>query len=265
MSTPTAPVLCAPWATLDDVPKSTIDKLPDVTPADWSRYLLQSSELLYMLSGRRWLGEGGCTEQCTLRAWPPGAGQGSWPYKQVWGRFGWWPFSTVFDNLLVPPINWFTATTLRPMAIQLPRDGVTAVTEVLIGDTVVDPSRYRLTPAGWLERLGNQPWTIAGNDVTVTYAFGKPPPVGGELAVISLATEFAKDQVGLPCKLPQRVTSVTRQGISFQSIDPMTFLPRNQTGVYQVDLWLQAVNPGGRPRRAQVWSPDIPRAIHGSP
>lgn len=272
MSAPTSPVLVAPWATLDDVPKEITDKLPDVTPELWSDCLGFASELLYMLSGRRWLGLGATTEQAFLRAWPPGAGQGSWPYKQVWGRFGWWPFASFADLWLMPPINWFTATTLRPTAIQLPRDSVTGVTQVQIvpedgSDPItVDPSVYRLTGAGWLERIDHQPWTLCGlGDIVVTYTFGKPPPPAGVRASVLLATEFAKDAVGKACKLPQRVTAVSRQGVSFQSIDPMTFLPRNQTGVYQVDLWLQAVNPGGRPRRAKVWSPDIPRAIHGTP
>jgi hypothetical protein len=267
MSTPaqTSPLLCAPWATLDDVPPPVVAKLAEVTPADWARHLLASSELLFMLSGRRWLGEGSCSEQAMLRAWPPGAGQGSWPYKQVWGRWGWWAFTSLLDTWAMPPLNWFTATTLRPMAIQLPRDSITAVTEVTVDGTVLDPQFYRLTGAGWLERLDHQPWELGIHDVVISYTFGKPPPEGGVQAVVALATEFAKDSVGLPCKLPQRVTSVTRQGISFQAIDPMTFLPRNQTGLYRVDLWLQAVNPGGRSKRATVWSPDLPRAIHGAP
>lgn len=259
---PAGPLMCAPWATLADVPQSLQDLLPMVTPDQWNSYLLYASELLYMLSGRRWLGQGACSESATLRMFPQGAGQGNWPYQRTWGRWGWWPYGSLMDNWLYPPMNMFVATSLQPMAIQLPRDSITEVTQVTVDGTVLDPSLYRLTPSSFLERLDRQPWTLSNDSVVASYNFGKPPPQGGIDCCVVLAGEFAKSDLGKPCKLPDRVTSITRQGISFAVVDPMTFLPRSQTGIYRVDIWLQAVNPGGRAKRATVWSPDIPRGIH---
>jgi hypothetical protein len=39
------------------------------------------------------------------------------------------------------------------------------------------------------------------------------------------------------------VTSVSRQGISYQMIDPTDILATGKTGLPEVDLWLSAVNP----------------------
>lgn len=262
MSSPAASLLCRPWAAPSDLPSALVGELENVTPDQWSMYLLQASELLYMLSGRRWLGAGACTEAAVLRQFPQGAGQGNWPYQRTWGRWGWIPAGTFMDNWLFPPMNMFTATSLQPMAIRLPRGAITAVSSVVVGGVTLDPSIWRLSPNGWLERLDNLPWSLSAQNIVVTYSFGKAPPPGGIGAACLLAGEFAKSDLGLDCKLPERVTSITRQGVSFAVLDPMTFLPLNQTGIYRVDLWLQAVNPGGRHQRARVYSPDLPTGIH---
>ena len=94
----------------------------------------------------------------------------------------------------------------------------------------------------------------------VSYSWGTKPPVVGRLAVLELADQFVK-AVECPseCKLPERITSVSRQGVSFQVFDPQDFLNEGRTGLYSVDLFLKTVNPDGAKRRARVFSPDMPQ------
>jgi hypothetical protein len=256
-----AQVLCSPWATHLDLGVLTQpipSRLDDVQPAQWDAYLEIASEILYALSGRRWAG--GCEETVTLRSRPPGPGQGAWPYNSTWGECGCWNYGSLMDNWLYPPINMFVGTHLAPMAIRLPHEPVIGIQSVTVdGNAFTD---YRYTESGWLERTDNLPWVVCEDSTTVDYSYGQLPPAAGKDAVIRLAIEFAKYDVGLECALPERVTSVTRQGITFAMIDPMQFIPLGKTGIYKIDMWLQSVNPYANKQRARVFSPDLPTTIH---
>jgi hypothetical protein len=70
-------------------------------------------------------------------------------------------------------------------------------------------------------------------------------PFGTERAVLTMADQFYRARVGSPCKLPERITSVTRQGVSWTVLDPMDFLTRGMTGIGSVDQWLAASNGRG--------------------
>ena len=58
-----------------------------------------------------------------------------------------------------------------------------------------------------------------------------------------LAVEYGKAAQGNPCALPERITSVTRQGVSWTVLDPQDFLDKGYTGMSRVDHWLAAVKP----------------------
>jgi hypothetical protein len=60
--------------------------------------------------------------------------------------------------------------------------------------------------------------------------------------------------------LPQRLKDVTREGVSMTFADPLDFLQRGEVGLYEVDLWLNSVNPNKIMRRASVFRADAPRA-----
>lgn len=253
------PVLCSPWATFADIPGPYQSLVDEPT---WARVLMQASEILWALSGRRWYG-GGCEETALLRSIPPTAGHGNWPYDQTWGWCPCWSAGTWDDGWPVPPASW-GGDHLEPVAIKLPRDPVTAILSVTEGGTVLAADQYRLTRSGWLERLSGR-WAVCGDETEIIYTFGEPPPEGGVQAVVALAVELARDIAGDgQCQLPQRVTSITRQGISMSMIDPMEFLPNGKTGLYLVDLWLAAVNPHNRPARGSVWSLDVPSTVRTS-
>ena len=62
------------------------------------------------------------------------------------------------------------------------------------------------------------------------------------------------------CVLPQRVTPISRQGVSWTLLDPQDFLDNGRTGIYHVDLFLRTVNPDRARLRSRVFSPDLHRA-----
>lgn len=91
----------------------------------------------------------------------------------------------------------------------------------------------------------------------VTYEYGSRPSRVLSVAIEKLADEMEKaDTNAGNCRLPERVTSVSRQGVSWTLIDPQDFLDNGRTGVYEVDLAIKA--SGGSKTRARIFSPDSP-------
>lgn len=246
-------VLCSAWASPADVPEHRRSLLSD---EEWAIVLMQASEILWMLSGRRFYGAG-CTESATLRSTPPGAGEGAWPYHTSWGNCDCWDYGYWANGVLMPPSN-YGQEHYSPMAIRLPRSPVT-VTSVTVNEVAF--TEWRVTRAGYLERTDGGSWNVCGDSTTVAYTFGEPPPETGVQAAVELAIQFALSRNNSQeCELPARVQSVTRQGISVNVLDPQEFLSDGRTGLYMVDLFLAAINPLKRAQRARVWSPDIPTA-----
>jgi hypothetical protein len=97
----------------------------------------------------------------------------------------------------------------------------------------------------------------APNTWHVTYDFGTPPPPGGRMAAAIFACQIALNRCGGDgCILPQRLREITREGVSMAFADPLEFLQRGETGIYEVDLWLNSVNPRKIQRRASVYRAD---------
>lgn len=249
---PVSEVLCSPWAVVADVPARLRDTVTDLSDAELQSCLDRASEILWMLSGRRWLG-GGCEETVTLRSQPPGTG--TWPYHSSWGACGCWEWARRYGLAL------FNGSHIGPpRAVQLPRAPVTAITSVTIdGDSFAD---WELLRQGWVQRTDGLGWPVCTGTAEITYEFGEPPPVAGQFAAIELGVELGKDLLGLTeCQLPQRVVNVTRQGVSMTAMDPSEFMEKGKVGLTSVDLWLSAVNPKATAQAAHVWSPDLPRTV----
>lgn len=87
----------------------------------------------------------------------------------------------------------------------------------------------------------------------------------GKAAARMLAIEFARLWAGEDCNLPQRVTSISRQGVSYTVLDPQDFVDELRTGIYTIDLFLKAVNPDKAKNKARVFSPDVARARRLTP
>jgi hypothetical protein len=77
----------------------------------------------------------------------------------------------------------------------------------------------------------------------VTLRVGAPVPVGGQVAAGRLACELAKAATGKgKCELPNRVQSVTRQGVTVSMmIDTFDDLDQGRTGIWTVDSWVASV------------------------
>jgi hypothetical protein len=124
---------------------------------------------------------------------------------------------------------------------------------------LIDPDTYYLADHSVIYGTPNASWTAT--NVEVTYTYGTPPPPSGRAAARLLATELVKLYSGDDtCALPQRVTSVARQGVSYTVLDNQDFIDELKTGIYAVDLFLRAVNPDKARARSRVFSPDQPRA-----
>lgn len=124
---------------------------------------------------------------------------------------------------------------------------------------IIDPTTYYLVDHSTIYGTPNATWSSA--NVEVTYTYGTPPPTAGKAAARMLALELVKLYEGDDtCALPQRVTSVARQGVTYTILDNQDFIDELKTGLYAVDLFLKTVNPDKARARSRVFSPDTPRA-----
>lgn len=244
---------CFAWASYEDLPESAAGMHP---AADWCGYLALATDVLWAATGRRWRGESR-TEQVALRAAPPRAGEGSWPYHGSWGSCG------CYGGLTAAGAPWWRPwpySHFEPAAVRLPRPDVTAITSVLLDGAVF--TGWALD-GSWLARTDGGTWPVCRDRATVTYTFGRTPPDAGRIAAVELAVELGRATACNPdraCQLPKRLQSITRQGITYVALDNLEFLDKGLTGLTSVDLWIRSVNPKGRAQAATAWSPDLPRA-----
>lgn len=134
---------------------------------------------------------------------------------------------------------------------------VVSVDTVETANGVLDAADYKIVNRTSLLKTSGC-WTDAG--VTVTYSYGAYPPAMGRMAAIRLANELVAMYEGSEdCALPDNVTSVTRQGLSFTLNDPVAVSAMRRTGIWEIDMFLATVNPDGARKRPKVFSPDTPR------
>lgn len=127
--------------------------------------------------------------------------------------------------------------------------------------TTFDPATYSLRNNRYVIRANGLPWVLDPiNELTVSYTYGMNPPESGKRAAIRLANEYILLYSGSPdCALPERIQSVTRQGISYTLVDPQDFLREGKIGIPEIDLFLASTNPTGAKNKAKVFSVDRPR------
>jgi len=107
--------------------------------------------------------------------------------------------------------------------------------------------------------------SFTGGCYEVEYFYGSEPPEPIMAAIAALADQLELADQDLPCKLPERVTSVNRQGMSWTLLDPMDFLEKGRTGIPEVDLVLSVYNPARAKARARVFTPDFPPGVRHNP
>jgi hypothetical protein len=124
------------------------------------------------------------------------------------------------------------------------------------------PSEFSLRNNSYLVRQHALPWVLDPvNELSVTYTYGTPPPAAGKRAAIRLANELILSDMSDPsCALPERISSVARQGVSYTVMDPQEFISNGKVGIYEIDLFLAAVNPYKAKKRPKVFLPGAVRA-----
>jgi hypothetical protein len=124
---------------------------------------------------------------------------------------------------------------------------------------VISPTKYYLAEHSTIIATPGASWSPS--NIEVTYSYGTEPPTAGKNAARLLAIELVKLYEGDDtCALPQRVTSISRQGVSYTLLDNQDFIDELKTGLYAVDLFLKTTNPDKARARSRVFSPDVPQA-----
>lgn len=98
----------------------------------------------------------------------------------------------------------------------------------------------------------------------VEYTVGNTVTDAAERAVLYLARQLwleCHPDEG-DCELPDRVTTVNREGLSYTIFDPAEYLQQGRTGVPRVDLWLASINPSRALRPSGVYTPDSPPPVN---
>ncbi len=237
---------CQPWATSADVGSPCDDYEFNILLLDES--LQFASDILFDLTGRQWPGT------CTATIRPCSYGS---PGHCGCRNRATCACRSLSEFLLPGPVD--------------------SIGEVKVDGVVLATARYRVddyrrlvflpesTSAalqGWpcCQRLDladteDETWAI-------TYSYGQDPPIGGLRAAAALgcqlALAFEPETIGA-CRLPKRVTSLSRQGVSIAVLDPLTLFADGKTGLEEVDLWVASIFLGAARRRATVRVPGQPR------
>lgn len=254
--------VCQPWAVHGDVPAGMLPD--DADPDDVDDALLQSSDLLFELTGRRFPG------QCHDVIRP----QSQW--RKVDGLPRWWPALST-DVGYGAMYGWCSCRRGRETGcsrvseIKLPghpvdRDSITVkVDGVEFTDWTIDDGRFlrRVDGEGWpccqdLDLPDSEEHTFS-----IAYDFGRSPVIGGKNASILLGVSIYAENhpdVATRCKPPARATTITRQGVTIQLGDPVAMVEAGLTGIRSVDLWVASVFRGEKTRRGTVLVPGKSRS-----
>lgn len=148
--------------------------------------------------------------------------------------------------------------------IKLPSP-VANVSQVVVDGIIIAASSWRVDDNQWLVRTDGLCWpecqdydvdVPAVGTLQVSYDRGDPIPDAVLDAASTLACEFAKACAGLPCRLPNRMTTLTRQGVTVSFVDIDRLLARGLTGIVEVDQIITAFNPYALKARPFVYSYD---------
>ena len=244
----------------------------DICPT-WSNYTPEvqdyatqfATQVIWAGTGRRF---GLCS--ITARPWRARAVQPYVTYPSAFdpwggnmGSFSWGLFAVGSNSTQL--INFASGYgPFIPNEIRL-AGPVSSVTSVQIDGATLDPTAYRLDGDRLTRQDGNG-WP-AGQDLTkpagqtntwsITWMRGEPVPQLVNYAAGVYACQVAKARTNQACTLPNRVTNITRQGVSVQVISLNDVLDKGLTGVSDVDQIIRTYNPSGARSRPRVLSQDM--------
>lgn len=141
------------------------------------------------------------------------------------------------------------------LQLRLRRSPVLSISEIYSGGILVPFEEYELRNNAFVVRKDKLAWvTAAKQELSITYTHGSPPPVAGKRAAIRLANELIMAETGdSQCALPDSVTSINRQGISYTLLDPQVYIEKGRTGVYEIDMFIYAANPRGALKKPGIY------------
>ena len=202
----------------------------------------------------------GPTNDCDSSGWYYDTGGATWvPYiwngtwRNCWCGSSWCSCDPTCQVYLPGPVN--------------------SITEVRVGGATISASGYFVLDNTWLIRVDtDECWPLCADQnlapgdedaFQVSYVRGKTPPTALLNAAGSIACEYAKACLGLPCRLPGRVASIARQGVSVNMVDVSELLTNGLTGIWEVDQVIRSINPKGLAGPTRFYSPDlqVPRQV----
>lgn len=184
---------------------------------------------------------------------------GGGPFRSPYGGLGGTPWTPVIINGL-----WYNVGCGRcgdkcgcggesPLKIPGPIDSVVSIFE---DDVLLDPSAYHVDNNALLVRTDGLRWAECGMEIT--YRQGTAIPVGGQVAAGVLAIELFKAACNdKSCGLPQRIQTVTRQGVTIAMLDAFDDIDTGHTGIWIIDSWTASMTKA--PQASRVLSPDVAR------
>lgn len=112
--------------------------------------------------------------------------------------------------------------------------------------------------------VGRRLWvpTMSGL-LEVIYDVGSNLPPGTAFATEQLAREYLNARLGRKCRLPERITSVSRTGVSWTVFDPQDIIKQGMSGIPQIDTWLALNNPTQQRQQARIIDARRPRLLEG--
>lgn len=235
--------LCTVWA--------------DLTAEEKERATNYATTVLWAATGRQY-------GLCPVRVRPCGRrtqGSSMWGYVEGDGG-GWYPYLDGAGTWRNCSCGSSGCACGPRCEVWLPGP-VNQVLEVIQDGVLVDPASYQVDNRRWLVRTDGGCWPEHAELSTntdrfeVLYERGSPvPQILADVAGI-LACEFAKAFKEQDCRLPARLSSLTRQGVTVTALDTESLMRRNFTGIPEVDQVIFALNPHGLFSRPRVMSPDV--------
>lgn len=141
------------------------------------------------------------------------------------------------------------------------------------GETLPATGSYFVLDQMWLIRVDTEAcWPLCSDQnlypgdsaaFEVTYLRGREVPTALAQATSGLACEYARACLGLPCRLPSRITSLSRQGVTVSFADIADVLKNGLSGLWELDQLIMAYNPYGLKGPTRLYSPDlqVPRQV----
>jgi len=233
-------------------------------PSDlWSTCVEAATGMLWRLTGRKF----GtcprivrpCRRLCASLGW--GMGWGPW-----WNGFGGGYFNPAIINgawinlVCGSCTDDCSCTYVQALELPAPIDSITAIWQ---NGATLDPSAYRVVNKSTVYRTDGQGWPYcqrldlpltSPDTLGVSYQWGEPVPAGGAMMTAVLARELVNACTAGKCRLPGRVTNVSRDGVTM-TLDPELFYKLRMTGLPEVDQWIASVNPYGNVRPPYIRFP----------